>query len=504
MTALLDVRKALERPVTRRDVQKTVDINDRLKAKAAKRAKVAGYSQKDVTYPTNTQYSHGFTGFSNQPGVAPDVISTIYRTRGISRNIPFVKSVETVPLFKILTSQAAASGSEPADACSRGPTPGKLSEAQLTAPFGLLKRSTETVSLDRIGQVINRAEPMDLRVINNPDILSPWVPETVRDLDLQDEERVQIWRLGLEVERKMETDAFQANGTNQGAASTQGYKGFYGLDSLINTGKTDIVTGSLVPAADSLVISWANASITATQAIYGVNTDLVTLFARVLKYMEAKAVSTAMLPISWRWAMRPDLFWELTAIWPCSYLTNLCTSTNLNGGTQFVSANDQIAMRDEMRNGSFIYVNGMRMPVDLVDTNAETAVTGGTVKSDIYLIPYTAAGFNTLYWQYFDFSNPQAGEFIRQHMPTGEISLTDAGRYAWTFNRTSFCFYAEMMLQARLILRTAFLAARITNIQYPSTLHSFDAIPSGLYFQQGGGSQVGSLYPNVLYSTTSV
>lgn len=455
----------------------------------------AASQQKAVTYSAS-QYMHGPNGLMNLAGVDPDVFSTVYRPRGISTYIPTRMSRFVNPIYRTLTAQATDSGSEPATVCDKGPVPGDSSEANLTAPFGLVKRSTKTVTMDRVGEITNRAEPFDLNLVNAPNSrMSSWVPEVARALDLNDEKRFKFWQVGLSIERLMERQAFTGAGAGQGVSGA-GYKEFYGLETLVNTGKVDAVTNAAVPALDPLLINW-NATISASQAVYGVTSDLPTLFARVFKFLDQKAEALQLAPVQFAIVMQQDAFWELTAIWPCSYLTNGCTLSGNN--TQYVMGSEQVAMRDEMRNGSFLWVNGQKRLVITTDAITEANAAGGQ-KSDIYVLPLSVQGRAALYWEAFDFANPLEASIMAE-LPPNEFSITDGGKYIWTYDRSSFCVYYEAMVRARLVLRAPFITARIQNVAYPSVLHSFNAYPSSVYYQPVGGATTGSIYGGLNFPT---
>ena len=68
-------------------------------------------------------------------------------------------------------------------------------------------------------------------------------------------------------------------------------------------------------------------------------------------------------PTAWALVMRYDLFWELTAFWPCSYLTNNCSAASTSK-ILVTTGREQIDMRDEMRSGNFLWINGIRVPMN--------------------------------------------------------------------------------------------------------------------------------------------
>ncbi len=456
--------------------------------------------QKTVSYQSNTQYLHGANGLLSQPGLDQDVLHTIYQPMGISHLLPFRSNVYMNPIFDILTQLTGESGSEPNDECSAPPKTGQLKEAALTAPFGKIIRETEVIVKNRLGQVRDRGEPMDLRLVNDLAIMSPWTPDPARNADVIGSEVGQhLWKLGMTFARKVEPLVFTGNPTNNVGT---GYAEFNGFDLLINTGKIDVLTGTLVPALDSLLVDWNNALVSGSITIDGVpGNDIVTTLSAMHKYLKAKAKALGLDPTEWVLAMRFDLFWELTKLWPCSYLTNGCQVTDASGQRVMVTGAEQVAMRDSMRGegSEFLWINGERIPVVITDGNDET-VTAGVLNSDIYWIPMRAGGFVTSYFDYFDQNNSQEAA-IDQYLPPNTFNTSNSGLYLWTFERDGYCLKLKAKMQNRLVLRTPFLAARLQNVGYKAILHTFDSSTSGLYAAPGGGSTVKGYAPTALYPT---
>lgn len=455
----------------------------------------------DITTVQGTQYAHGPQGVFSQAGVDNIIYSTLVRPLGMSNALPLVKSQYMTPLFEIMTGQKASTGSEPYSECATPISVGNMKVGFLTAPFGRFMRKTPNLLFNRIGQLVNNAEPLDLRVVNDLQVNSPWVPDPAKNPDFMNSELgKQYFQLGLEFERLIEPILFTGNPTNMytSGGPDYGYREFAGFDLLINTGKTDAITGMALPSADSLIVDWASALITGTTTLSGENYDIVQTMSAMENYIYSKAERQGMLPLDLVWAMRADLFYELTRLWPCSYITNGCTTAVLNGGTQFVQASEQIQMRDSMRTGKFLWVNGKQMPVVITDGIAETA-GGGGAKSDVYLIPRSAKGSYTAYLQYFDLNNQQINEVLGNAMLGTKYSLSNGGLFMWTYQADGYCFYLEAKVEPRLILRTPWLAARLTNVVYHTAIHTVDGFVSSLYPAPNGGATIGSfgggIYP---------
>lgn len=468
-------------PFSKQELKDMMEVVD-LFAQAQDRT----HRKKAVTYNANTQYAHGPRGLFNTPGADPDVYSTIQRPQGLSRTLPVVKSRDRNPVYSVLTTLGDESGSEPADDCSPAPKSGDAKIAFQTAPFGKIIRDTDTVVVDDLGQLVNRGEPLDLRVVNDMAANSPFVPEPARNPEfVQSEEGLQLWKLGMTIERVVETDVFTGNPANN-SNSTKGRKYFAGLDLLINTGKIDAENGSLVPALDSLLVDWNNADAAGTVTLNGQSADIVQTLSAMENYFYVRSEATGAGSTERKLAMRYDLFWKLTEIWPCSYLTNNC---NPGGhGTVFVQGSEQVAMRDEMRNGKFLWINGKQIAVEFSDKIDETAAAG-RLNSDIYWLNTSANGRYTLYFETFDFDNDQNARW-RNNWSTGEFWTSNSGMFMWTFERGRFCEILTAKLEPRLILRTPWLCGRLQNVGYAALIHTLTS--SGIYAAPGGGSTLGS------------
>jgi len=199
--------------------------------------------------------------------------------------------------------------------------------------------------------------------------------------------------------------------------------------------------------------------------------------------------------------MRPQLFFELTAIWPCQYLTNRCANS---AGTNVAVVNDQtnVDMRDQMRNGSFLWVNGVQVPVVTDDGIWEDSVTTdghlnpGEFSSDIYFIPIRFQGaVPAIYWEYLDYTQAMAEV---ANLEGKQFWATDNGRYMWTMQQLNYCFKIQGKIEPRVILRTPQLAGRIQNVKYSPLQHLRDWNEDSFYFKKGGKEEYST--PPTYYS----
>jgi hypothetical protein len=158
-------------------------------------------------------------------------------------------------------------------------------------------------------------------------------------------------------------------------------------------------------------------------------------------------------------------------------------------------APDMIRMRDEMRNGHYLLIDGAQIPVITDDCMNEDnhAVNGSTpiggFSSDIYIVPFTARGgtIRTLYWEYYDYRNdtlPSAAD-----VRASNFFWSDSGVFLWGLKAPdNWCLEVISKVEPRLILRTPQLAGRLQNVVYVPLQHADDPLPSQNYFVNGGVS----------------
>ena len=122
-------------------------------------------------------------------------------------------------------------------------------------------------------------------------------------------------------------------------------------------------------------------------------TDIVKVLTYMNRFLRHNATRMNFDPTTWAITMRPELFFEITAVWPCSYLTYRRI---------FWDAIDQINLRDTMRGGSYLLIDGIQVPVIQDDgiteeTDADNVnILAGQFASDIYFIPLTIRGGQTV------------------------------------------------------------------------------------------------------------
>ena len=448
--------------------------------------------QKHTT-PTgtpSTPYVHGPGGLFGVSGLEREVISTRVHPRGLAGTLPMAPSVTMNPLFPYLTGFRDFSGDVADGVCDDGPTAGSLKSCIQTAQFGRYTFMTRELEVNRVGQTIDRGEFMDLTLLNDPlvsalgGIFPSLAPQ--QQILAGREMLTRMVEVGVSFQNHLGRQTYIANPANNSGGG--GYREFPGLDILIGINKVDALTGTDCPSLDSDIKDFNYAKVD------DLNADVVNVLTYMMRYLRHNATTMGFDPVDWVLAMREELFYELTAVWACSYMTYRCT-TRVAGQDQLViDANDQLEMRDALRNGKYLLIDGLKVPVvtdDFVveESSADTnRVDIGCFASDIYVIPLRVrSNIPATFWQYFNYQEGTIPAINDGRF--GQFYWTDGGRYLWHLKPPlNWCVQQIAKIEPRIILRTPHLAGRLTNVQYCPLQHTRDAHPDDDYFTDGGVS----------------
>lgn len=465
-------------------------------ALAQKQAREYGLTLKHdaSTTPASGVYSHGPGGLLTWPGVNPDVFNAAMGPMSILSQLPTLPTNYMTPTYFTLTGVKADTGSEPATPCDDGVVAGIMKGCMTTSVFGRYDRETPVLDLARLGQLNDRADPMDLRIIGSPLALNgPFagLPGSASPADvLTNEISRKFWERNVSFHRLLAHQLWKGNPSNSNAGG--GYKEMTGLDTLINTGYVDAETGSACAAVDSYVVDLNYLRIDANST---------TVVARItdMKYqLDQRAMRSGLAPVRWVIAMRPQMFYELTAIWPCTYLSFRCMLDGSSANRNTIDAADAIRFRDEMRAGKYLLIDGERVEVvvddGIVELDGNTSgghFPKGCFSADIYFIPMSVVGGQSvLYLEYFQFQNA-AMDAALQQMVLGRVE----GAFFTYPKQKNMCVQWASIIEPRLVLRTPWLAGRIKNVVYCPIQHEREPFPEDPYFVNGGKSErVGPSY----------
>jgi hypothetical protein len=425
------------------------------------------------------QQLHGLGGVFTALGAEPEVLSTYVRPQSISNILPIFPSVDEDPRYWTLTGFTAPSGSQPSNACDAAPT-GYTKGCQLTAYFGLKRFDTQEIEMDKVMLRVNRGDFKDLRFVGQPIVggTNLWPGGVTRDNALNVITAMEMLRTAAYMEMALHTDVWQ--GTV--AAGT-----FPGLAVQIATGQVDAASGAACVSLDSDIKNFAY------NDVCGNVLDIVEYLSAMMYYLESLAADTGMAPVKWVLAMRPQLWFELSACWPCSYLTNRCKTANVGYNALVINDDGNVAMRDDMRARKQIPVNGIWYDV-VLDTgifehnNTNNGnLAPGEFASTIYAVPITiTGGFPVCYREYVDYRQAAPDEALLR----GRQSWfhTDGGMYSWTYLEKRWCYLLSLKTEQRIVLRAPQLAGALQNVKYTPLQHIREPDFASPYHADGGVS----------------
>lgn len=448
--------------------------------------------EKAVSGTPSPYFVHGPAGILSMPGQRADVMNAMILPIGIQAQLPVRLSRDNSPVFPILTGQTDSTGEEPDEACEDAPQPGNLKICNQVYGFGRQVRDSQVLQADRPGLLNNRSEFTDMRLVGDPFTNLPRPQEMSTEEGLRTEvgkKLVELYNSWL-----LDFSHLIYDGNPANTAGSTGYIEYTGYDKLINTGYQDAFLAQACPAADSVIVNFGSSPIT------GNETQIVTDIVETYAYLRYLAERTGMSPVQWKLSMRYEMFRQLSSIWPCVYMTYRCTFGNTQNATNFVDAQMQVQMRDDMRNGSYsgrdtgtpyLLIDGIPVPVVIDDNIVETVPAANTFMSDIYFIPFTVRGSRPVtYMEYFDLNAPGGMQDTVNVMAPGFFEILGGGRF-WLHRKppTNECLQVRLGGKPRLILETPFLAARLTNVKYsPPLLHSRSPFPDSPYYFVDGGA----------------
>jgi hypothetical protein len=474
---------------------------------------IFNYRQKhDVSGSLATAYygpgfMHGPNGLLTFPGIEPDVYSTMTTARGdLMGEIPWRANRSMYPMYEILTSMSGDSGTEKTAVCDPPKIGGLIAAGKITAPFGRVTRGTRPIDIVRLGQMVDRSDPMDLRLMNAPGVsynamgITPNTPSLVNEMQNAE------FSKSVSLAQSIATQLFSGSPANN---TGEGYMEFKGLQVLVNTGYRDAETGNTLPTVDSLVYDMNHLDIDGLISATN-QTNVATLMDTMrvmLRELMSRADLMGLSPVRWQIVMRENLFYALTAVWPCNYLAGGCVTDSTTGRVININASDTINMRDGMRREKYLIIDGVRWQVGFDRTPEETGNNSGgnfprgCFESDIYIVPMSAQGRATLYGEYFPFDNPQIQAALA--IPGVIGAASNNGQFLTIVNQTRTCITLETTFMGRLVLRTPWLAGRLSNIVYCPAIHGYDSFPDDPYAPSTTGSQFYRVGPSYDIRPTS-
>lgn len=461
-----------------------------------------GYKHDATGTPTTT-YAHGPGGLFSYPGVDPRVFSAMLGVEaGLIGALPKFASTFTNPLFTSITGVQDDVGTEPDAVCDPAVVAGLTKACTLTSVFGRYRRQTRELYLNRLGQYVDPADPPNLRLMNafpgingGDPLLNPALAQPMGGNILNLELSKVLFEFGTSVSRMLDRQLFAGNPVNNTAGG--GYMEMMGLDILVGTGKVDAITGVACPALDSDIKDFNYQNVRDFSP-----SDIVETLTYMYRYVRNNARRSGLLPVEWVWLMREELFYEITNVWPISYLTSAGTMgqvRDVDWQRGNINLNDAAEQRDRMRRENYLLIDGIQIPVILDDgitelyNGIDANVPSGSFASDIYLIPLTVLGGTPVtYIEYFQHDNASLMQALGQGRLENQVWTTNNGAWIWSSERTRLCVFWEGKVEPRLILRTPQLAGRLQNVLYSPLQHTRQPFPDQPYFFNGGVTSRGT------------
>jgi hypothetical protein len=427
---------------------------------------------------------HGPGGIFSTCGLEREILSAHIAPQGVTEVLPLLPSIDTDPRYGTLTGFTQAYGTQPTNACDPAPS-GYMKGCELTAQFGLIRFDTNTIEFDTVMRRFNRGDFLDLAllggVFQNQDVTKGVLPGNLNQGQILNIiTMAEMVGAGVQAQREIVRQMWQGN-----VALGE----FPGLDAQIATGQMDASTGTLCPALDSDVKDFGYSD------VCGTDRDIVEYVSMMAWYLQFNARRTRLSPVEWCLVLRPELWYELSACWPCRYLTNRCHDA---AGTQVAVINDEnnTRLRDKIRDQMVLPINGKNYKVILDDgifehdstNNANLAA--GQFASSLYFLPMRiTGGFPVTYRQYLNYRHPIANANVAAFGGRRRPDFwTDRGVFSWAYDGQLWCYLLALKTEQRVVLRTPQLAGKIQHIAYTPLQHLRSPYPDSEYFMDGGVS----------------
>jgi hypothetical protein len=465
---------AIELLVTKGDPEKMKEI-----AELRKKAAAAG--------PTGPGSLFGAGGIFSTAGIEGDVLTAHIRPlAGLVRLLQRFPSVLEQPRFATITGVTAESGSNPSNPCDDAPS-GFLKGCNLTAQFGRIPKDTQTIEFDRVMRQLHGGINTDLSLRGMLLGMGDLNPAGLSEADVLNIYTMsEMVTAAILAERTLSTMVWQGSPANNVGS---GYMEFPGLDNQIATGQVDADTNQACPAMDSDVKDFTYNNVA------GNNPSIHNYLSQLEWYVRWNADRMGLEPAAFVVAMRQDLWFVLSEIWPCQYNTNRCANAAVNAaGNSLLTIDGNVnrATTDQMRQSMTIDINGRNYPV-VTDTgifehnNINNAnLAAGQYASPIYFIPLTiVGGFPVTYLEHVDY---RRGAQDVNLLRGTETFWTDRGLYSWAAEFQKWCYKLTLKIEPRIVLRTPQLAGRIDNVMYDPLQHLRDPDPDSPYHFDGGVS----------------
>lgn len=451
-------------------------------------------------------YGHGQNGLFNIRGTNDEIFSAMM--------LPLSGALAEIPVFKkdpaaldetgggqfsgvdadidtILTGVTKGGlddfDNQPTTDCADGPVGGLMKLCSFVNPYARFRAGVREVSMVRAGRRADRCDPTTLRLMNFP-VMQEFLgaPSNVPSMAnaLSNEITRRMIESAVSFSRMLAPRVWIGSPANNSGER----RDLVGLNTHINAGnKIDATSMARCDAANADVKNFGYAK------VGGPTRDIVRYIEMADRYTAWNATQMRLGPYTSAIFMRPEMWWEITEVWPIRQFEFAMTQmAHFTGGRVMVDGTSAQRMRNEFREQHVLPINGKLVRVVEDDTmpfetpNEEESLLPGQYASSIVSVPMTVlGGVPVTYFTYGDHNNEN--ENAIQRLAGGDLTFTtDDGLYRWYVNFKNGCIQLNYETSPKLKCRTPMLGWRIDNVvaEPLQMLRSWD--PDSEYFANGG------------------
>lgn len=421
------------------------------------------------------------------PGIRADMFSTYMRPNSLVSIAGIERSQNTNEKIGILTGLTEGSGANADSFCENDPPiAGQLKRCVQNYIWGKFYMRTKLVNLPEMGERWDTSD-VDKTILNLAATTNPLVPQELASANLSNRGNTvmatALFEMAGEVERSMANVEITGDQTQASANTERGFmKEFDGLARQVVTGRRDLDSQVLCPAADSTVINFGvNISGTAADG-----RTIVQQMTDEYFYKQELAQRIGMTGTMFAFVMRSTFFRALTYIWACEYAISRCSGTA--GNPNWQNATDVKALQLEMLRGRYLLVDNEPVPVIFSDGVPNVRALGSVFTTDAYLIPVAWRGRRLLHFQYKPMDISEIEGFAN-FAGLRTYETINGGMYLVGNQHQGGCLEWLFMAKFRMILDAPFLAIAWNNVQYTLSAQAYrDPMPSDTTFHKDGGT----------------
>lgn len=417
-------------------------------------------------------------GIFTRPGLRPEMVSTLVQPIDITSYLNPQPSIFAQERIGILTGQTAVTGTNPSDTCGDPVRIGDLALCQQNYIWGEFLFGSQKIKISDAGMIANRS--VTEHQILNEAATNPFFPAALQgpNVDFMSIEAQQLYQLGTAMRRQFSQVMITGNPANVPASTVSGFvKEPLGLDQMVKTGYTDVVTGTACAAADSIVVPFNAAVDTGSYQGRNIATWLTDVFFGRVALAKQLGISA-----TWHFEGTFTLFRELTYAYASQYYDTRATGS---AGNNFMTSQERVrALQLEMLQGMYLMIDGVAVPWRVNDGIPLSAGGGNYQQSDLYLICDSVNGRDGIHVEFFPMDNQYASRLSSRF--NNEIQTLNNGMYILYAERSKGCMELDIEGKVRLYLEAPFLCAKfqglkyITNIGYRNPIPGFSGYVSSL------------------------